>query len=129
MPVLRRPSRATAIYLVLAAVLLATGAFPVREAPGAGLLPEATWSGWRSEEVLHWSAHIRVSAWAHAAEAEIHMGKAESITLKAYGEDAHGTTSTDPTAFTLTPEGKLTGRLQSVGRSDAGARIRSAKPV
>ncbi|WHM40835.1 hypothetical protein [Streptomyces sp. BPTC-684] len=38
------------------------------------------------------------------------MGKAESITLKAYGGDAHGTTGTDPTAFTLTPDGKLTGR-------------------
>ncbi|MFD9482916.1 hypothetical protein [Streptomyces sp. NPDC059991] len=110
MPVLRRPSRVTAICLVLAAVLLATGAFAVRQGPAAGLLPETAWSGWRSEEVLHWSAYIRVNTWAHAAEAEIHMGKAESITLKAYGEDAHGTTSMDPTAFTLTPDGKLTGR-------------------
>ncbi|WP_371648927.1 MULTISPECIES: hypothetical protein [unclassified Streptomyces] len=110
MPVLHRPSRMTAVCLILAAVLLATGAFTVRQGPVTGLLPEGRWSGWRSEEVLHWSAHIRVNTWAHAAEAEIHMGKAESITLKAYGEDAHGTTSMDPTAFTLTPDGKLTGR-------------------
>ncbi|MFD7339998.1 hypothetical protein ACFV98_28950 [Streptomyces violascens] len=110
MPALRRLSRATAIYLILAAVLLAAGVFAVRQGPAAGLLPEAAWGDWRSQEVLHWSAHIRVSTWAHAAEAEIHMGKAESITLKAYGEDAHATTSMDPTAFTLTPDGKLTGR-------------------
>ncbi|MCX4808680.1 hypothetical protein ACFWWM_30845 [Streptomyces sp. NPDC058682] len=110
MPALRRPSRVTAIYLILATVLLAAGDFAVRQGPVAGLLPEATWGGWRSQEVLHWSAHIRVNVWAHAAEAEIHMGKAESITLMAYGEDAHGATSMDPTAFTLTPDGKLTGR-------------------
>ncbi|MFI6689612.1 hypothetical protein [Streptomyces sp. NPDC050485] len=109
MPALRRPSRATAIYLVLATVLLA-GVFAVRQGPAAGLLPEATWGSWRSQEVLHWSAHIRVNTLAHAAEAEIHMGKAESITLKAYGEDAHGSTNMDPTAFTLTPRGKLIGR-------------------
>ncbi|MFE3181884.1 hypothetical protein ACFXKR_13600 [Streptomyces violascens] len=109
MPALRRPSRATTICLILAAVLPAAGVFAVQQGPAAGLLPQATWGGWRSQEVLHWSAHIRVNAWAHAAEAEIHMGKAESITLKAYGGDAHGTTNMDPTAFTLTPDGKLTG--------------------
>ncbi|MFD9358725.1 hypothetical protein [Streptomyces sp. NPDC060031] len=110
MPALLRPSPVTAIYLILAAVLLATGVFAVRQGPAAGLLPEATWGGWRAQEVLHWSAYIRVNTWAHAAEAEIHMGKAESITLKAYGADAHGTTHMDRTAFTLTPDGKLTGR-------------------
>lgn len=114
MPALRRPSRVTAIYLVLAAVLLAAGVFAVRQGPAAGLLPEATWGGWRSQEVLQWSAHIRVNKWAHAAEAEIHMGKAESITLKAYGEDARGTTGMFPTAFTLTPDGNLTGREVTV---------------
>ncbi|MFJ6486360.1 MULTISPECIES: hypothetical protein [unclassified Streptomyces] len=110
MPALRRPSRVTAICLVLATALLAGGVFAVRQGPAAGLLPEATWGGWRSREVLHWSTHVRVNRWAHAAEAEIRMGKAEWITLKAYGEDAHGTTGMYPTAFTLTPDGKLTGR-------------------
>lgn len=110
MPALRRPSRVTTICLVLAAALPAAGVFAVRQGPAAGLLPESTWGARRSQEVLHWSAYIRVNTWAHAAEAEIRMGKAESITLKAYGENAHGTTSMDPTAFTLTPDGKLTGR-------------------
>ncbi|MFE2283953.1 hypothetical protein ACFXDJ_07255 [Streptomyces sp. NPDC059443] len=109
MPALRRPSRVTAIYLTLAAVLLA-GVFAVRQGTAAGLLPEATWGDRQYQDVLHWSAFIRVNNWSHAAEADIQMGKAESITLKAYGEDAHGTTHMDPTTFTLTPDGKLTGR-------------------
>ncbi|MFD8634976.1 MULTISPECIES: hypothetical protein [unclassified Streptomyces] len=110
MAALRRPSRRTAIRLTLAAALTAAGAFAVLRGPATGLLPEATWGVWRSREVPHWSVYIRVNTWAHAAEAEIHMGKSEGITLKAYGEDAHGTTSMHPTAFTLTPDGKLTVR-------------------
>ncbi|MCX4625686.1 MULTISPECIES: hypothetical protein [unclassified Streptomyces] len=108
MSLLRRP-RAAVLGFAVAAALLAFTAFSVYRGAAPGLLPESSWGAWRQEEVANWSAHIRVNRWSHAAEAEIHWGKAEQISLRAYGDADHGTSGMMNTTFTLTPDGRLTG--------------------
>ncbi|MEV6734881.1 MULTISPECIES: hypothetical protein [unclassified Streptomyces] len=105
---LRLP-RAAVLLFAVAASLLAFTAFSVYRGAAPGLLPESSWGAWRQEEVADWSAHIRVNRWAHAAEAEIHWGKAEQISLRAYGDEDRDTSGMERTTFTLTPDGKLTG--------------------
>ncbi|MEU2872820.1 hypothetical protein ABZ769_27030 [Streptomyces olivoreticuli] len=68
-----------------AATLLALGAFCVYRGTQTGDPPDSGWGAWEVERVADWSASVRVNAQVHAAEAEVHMGKAESITIKAYG--------------------------------------------
>lgn len=108
MPLIRR-SRASLLGFAVAAALLAFTAISVYRGAAAGLLPEGSWGAWRQEEVAQWSAHIRVNHWTHAAEAELYMGKAEQISLRAYGETDRGTSVTGVVTFTLTPDGRLTG--------------------
>ncbi|MFE6845382.1 hypothetical protein [Streptomyces sp. NPDC057686] len=109
MSLVRRP-RATVLCLAVAAALLAVTAFGVYRGAASGLLPESSWGAWRHEEIDHWSAHIRVNRWSRAAEAEIHWGKAEQISLRAYGDADHDTSAMNGgVTFTLTPDGKLTG--------------------
>ncbi|MEU9991431.1 hypothetical protein AB0E10_32435 [Streptomyces sp. NPDC048045] len=65
---------------------------------------------WREKRVNDWSVWIRVNSWSDAAEADVHMGRAEGFTMKAYGAPATATTSMDGTRFTLTPGGEVTGQ-------------------
>ncbi|MBT2408510.1 MULTISPECIES: hypothetical protein [unclassified Streptomyces] len=112
MPSSRRRTLAPALIFTLAAALLAVAALAFWQGRAPGLLPEGSWGAWRNQEVSNWSTHVRVNTWVHAAEARVHMGKAEEITLEAYGRTARGTTTMDGTTFTLTPEGKITGTRQ-----------------
>ncbi|MFD9359495.1 hypothetical protein [Streptomyces sp. NPDC060031] len=107
MPLTSRRSRAAALGFLAAALFAFTGlCFYQGRTPG--LLPESSWGGWRNEEVAGWSTHVRVNSWTHAAEARANCGKAEEIVLGAYGKTARDSSATGDTAFTLTPEGKLT---------------------
>lgn len=108
MPFMNR-SRASALGFAVAAALLAVVAVSVYRGAAPGLLPESSWGAWRQEEVAHWSAHVRVNHWTRSAEAELYMGKAEQISLRAYGETARAASATSETVFTLTPDGQLTG--------------------
>ncbi|MYT31257.1 MULTISPECIES: hypothetical protein [unclassified Streptomyces] len=82
---------------------------------GAGLLPEGSWGPWREkQQVEGWSVRVRVNSWSEAAEAYVHMGKAEDFTMKAYGMPASATTLMDPTRFALTPDGEVTGQRLEV---------------
>lgn len=109
MPFLR--TRPTALRLAVTACLLAlVAALYVRTGTTADLLPESSWGAWKREQIADWSVFVRVDKWVDASEADIHMGKAEDITLKAYGHSATGTTVMDNTTFTLTPDGKVTGK-------------------
>ncbi|MER7463015.1 hypothetical protein [Streptomyces sp. NPDC097981] len=107
MPLVRR-SRGSVLLFAVVAALLAFTAFSVYRGAAANLLPQSSWGSWRQEEVVQWSVHIRVNRWTHAAEAELHMGKSEDLSLRAYGATDHGTAITGET-FTLTPDGELTG--------------------
>ncbi|KOY54908.1 hypothetical protein [Streptomyces sp. XY332] len=110
MPPERRPRAAAVTGFAVAAALLVFTAFGIHRGTAPGLLPESSWGAWRQEEIGHWSAHIRVSRWTHAAEAEIHWGKAEQISLRAYGDaDRDTSVMNGGITFTLTPEGRLTG--------------------
>ncbi|WP_405443837.1 hypothetical protein OG373_40025 [Streptomyces avidinii] len=121
MPPLSRRPRASARALRLAGtlavalvVLLGAGAVvAVREGRAAGLLPERSWGPWTATRIEAWSTHVRVNTWGDAAQAEIHFGKAEDLTLHAYGKTARATGMMQPTVFTLTPDGKLTARRLS----------------
>lgn len=106
-PLIRR-SRASVLCFAVVAALLAFTAFSFYRGAAPGLLPERSWGAWRHEEVAHWSAHVRVNNWTHAAEADLHMGKAEDISLRAYGKTARDTSTMGDITFTLTPDGKLT---------------------
>ncbi|MEU5534449.1 hypothetical protein [Streptomyces sp. NPDC020362] len=105
----RRPtvSRPVAVAVV---VLLALAGWYVFSGRGAGLLPQGSWGPWREKRVNNWSVRIRVNSWSDAAEAYVHMGKAEDFTMKAYGTSAVATTVMDQTRFTLTPGGEVTGQ-------------------
>ncbi|MFE9635804.1 hypothetical protein [Streptomyces sp. NPDC006463] len=109
MPFMSRRSRASALGFLAAALFAFTGlCFYQGKTPG--LLPESSWGAWRHDEIAGWSTHVRVNTWSQAAEAQINWGKAEAIELNAYGKTARGTTTTDRTVFTLTPDGKLTAK-------------------
>ncbi|MET9149108.1 MULTISPECIES: hypothetical protein [unclassified Streptomyces] len=105
----RRRSAASA--LVAAVILLGLAGCYVFSGRGAGLLPQASWGPWREKpQVNHWGVWVRVNSWSNAAEASVHMGKAEDFTMKAYGTRAGAVTVMDGTRFTLTPDGRLTGQ-------------------
>ncbi|MCU7826998.1 hypothetical protein [Kitasatospora sp. DSM 101779] len=98
--------RGVVCLAVAAAVVL--GGLWVRGGAAAGFLPEASWEAWRSVDVEHWSVHVRVNAWANAAEADLHYGKAEDLTLRAYGATDTRTADVEPVRFTLRPDGTIT---------------------
>ncbi|MFJ7780685.1 hypothetical protein [Streptomyces yangpuensis] len=88
---------------------LAAGAVvAVREGRAPGLMPERSWGPWTDGSMEGWSTHVRVNTWGHAAEADIHYGKAEHIVLQAYGKTVRETGTAGATVFTLTPDGRLT---------------------
>ncbi|MEV8098358.1 hypothetical protein [Kitasatospora sp. NPDC085879] len=95
------------VRLAVAAAVVLAGLW-VRGGAAAGFLPESSWGNWRSEEVEHWSVHVRVNTWSHAAEADLHYGKAEDTTLKAYGASDSYAADLEPVRFTLSPGGTLT---------------------
>ncbi|MCX5151811.1 hypothetical protein OHB36_34545 [Streptomyces sp. NBC_00320] len=111
----RTPARVPRLALVaVIMVLLSAGAvIAVREGRVSGLLPERSWGPWTDGGIEGWSTHVRVNGWGDAAEADIHLGKAEDLTLRAYGKTASVTSTMDPTVFTLTPDGRLTARRLS----------------
>ncbi|MFK8908393.1 hypothetical protein [Streptomyces sp. YS-3] len=103
--------RLIASALVAAVISLGLASWSVFSGRGAGLLPQSSWESWREEpQVNHWGVQVRVNSWGNAAEAYVHMGKAEDFTMKAYGKQASATTVMDGTRFTLTPDGKITGQ-------------------
>ncbi|KUM92573.1 hypothetical protein AQI88_30835 [Streptomyces cellostaticus] len=95
---------------VAVVVLLGLAGWYVFSGRGAGLLPQDSWGPWREKRVKDWSVLIRVNSWSDAAEAEMHMGKAEDFTMKAYGRPSTATAVMDGTRFTLTPGGEVTGQ-------------------
>ncbi|MEW1910307.1 hypothetical protein AB0442_17925 [Kitasatospora sp. NPDC085895] len=105
---------ATACALVLAGL-------GVRGGAAAGLLPEASWGAWRSQELEHWSVRVRVNDWADAAEADLHYGKAEDLTLRAYGASDTRTAEGEAVRFTLRPDGTVTVARAAVDGGGAGA--------
>ncbi|QHC23340.1 hypothetical protein [Streptomyces sp. GS7] len=102
--------RSTAFWLAAVVLLLGLASWYVFSGRGAGLLPQSSWGPWREKRVDDWSVWVRVNAWSDAAEADVHMGKAEGFTMKAYGTPARATTDMDGTRFTLTPGGEVTGQ-------------------
>ncbi|MFI7359020.1 hypothetical protein ACIBTP_34465 [Streptomyces avidinii] len=121
MPLPSRRTRTSARALRLAGtlavalvVLMSAGAvFAVRDGRAAGYLPERSWGPWTDAQIEGWSTHVRVNTWGDAAQADIHYGKAEDLTLNAYGKTARATTMMRSTVFTLTPDGTLTARRLS----------------
>ncbi|MFI9723108.1 hypothetical protein ACIHFE_26220 [Streptomyces sp. NPDC052396] len=106
---LRRPSLALPLVAVL--VLLGLAGWYVLSGRGAGYLPQSSWGPWQEKRDKEgWSVWVRVNSWSDAAEADVHMGKAEGFTIKAYGKAARATTVMDGTRFTLTPGGRVTAR-------------------
>lgn len=102
--------RSTAFPLVAVVLLLGLAGWYVFSGRGAGLLPQSSWRPWHEKRVDDWSVRVRVNSWSEAAEAYVHMGKAEGFTIKAYGTPASATTVMDSTRFTLTPGGEVTGQ-------------------
>ncbi|WP_030269901.1 hypothetical protein [Streptomyces sp. NRRL B-24484] len=96
-----------AVCLLVVVVLVLAGLW-LRGGAAAGSLPEASWGAWRTVDVEHWSVHVRVNAWAHAAEADLHFGKAEDLELRAYGANDARTAVSESVRFTLHPDGTLT---------------------
>ncbi|MFE2143416.1 hypothetical protein ACFXA3_17035 [Streptomyces sp. NPDC059456] len=106
-----RASRAAGVLAAVCVVVLSAGAVVgVREGRAPGLLPERSWGPWTDGGIEGWSTHVRVNRWGDAAEADIHFGKAEDLTLHAYGKTVSATSMMEPTVFTLTPDGRLTAR-------------------
>ncbi|MGW2747269.1 hypothetical protein [Streptomyces sp. NPDC001450] len=105
---IRRPI--ISLPLVTVVILLGLVAWYVFSGRGAGLLPQDTWGPWREKRVNDWSVWVRVNSWSDAAEADLHMGKAEEFTMQAYGKPATATTTMDGTRFTLTPGGEVAGQ-------------------
>ncbi|MER0447501.1 hypothetical protein ABZ734_10245 [Streptomyces sp. NPDC006660] len=104
----RRPS---AFALAVAVLLLGLASWYVFSGRGAGLLPQSSWGPWREKpQVNQWGVRVRVNSWGNAAEAYVHMGKAEDFTLKAYGTRASATTEMDGTRIALTPDGRIIGQ-------------------
>ncbi|MFJ8563315.1 hypothetical protein [Streptomyces sp. NPDC093514] len=110
MPPPSRRTRTFALLAVLVVLLPAGAVVAVREGRAPGLLPERSWGPWTDGGIEGWSAHVRVNTWGDAAQADIHCGKAEDLTLHAYGKTARTTSTMQPTVFTLTPDGRLTAR-------------------
>lgn len=102
----RRRTVARAAVLLAAVLLALTGVF-FQQGRTPGLYPERSWGPWRAETMGAWSTHVRVNSWTHAAQSRIHYGKAEDISLDAYGRTREAT-SAFGAVFTLTPEGRLT---------------------
>lgn len=109
MPQRNRRARAL-VLLALAVALLAFTGLRFCQGKTPGLYPASSWGDWRSERIGGWSAYVRVNSWTHAAQASLNYGKAEGISLNAYGETVHGVTVMDRTVFTLTPDGRLTAK-------------------
>ncbi|MER6443704.1 hypothetical protein [Streptomyces venezuelae] len=110
----RRTRTARALRIAALVMLLSAGtALAVREGHAVGLMPERSWGPWTDGGIEGWSTHVRVNAWGDAAQADIHFGKAEDLTLRAYGTTARVTSMMEPTVFTLTPDGRLTARRLS----------------
>ncbi|MFG2994548.1 hypothetical protein ACGFZK_35525 [Streptomyces sp. NPDC048257] len=99
--------------LAVAVVVLLSAVVAVREGRASGLMPERSWGPWTDGGIEGWSTHVRVNTWGDAAQADIHFGKAEDLTLRAYGKTARATSMMEPTVFTLTPDGRLTARRLS----------------
>ncbi|MFD7168478.1 hypothetical protein [Streptomyces violascens] len=88
--------RSTVFALVAAAIMLGLASWYVFSGRGTGLLPQSSWGPWREKpQVNHWGVQVRVNSWSNAAEAQVHMGKAEDFTMKAYGTRASATTITN----------------------------------
>ncbi|MFD0526236.1 hypothetical protein ACFQ1I_01570 [Kitasatospora arboriphila] len=105
----------------MAAGALVFAGLAVRGGAAAGLLPEASWGAWRSQELEHWSVRVRVNDWADAAEADLHYGKAEDLTLRAYGASDTRTADGEAVRFTLRPDGTVTVAAVPVPAAGAGA--------
>ncbi|MEV7181965.1 hypothetical protein [Kitasatospora sp. NPDC093679] len=103
-----------------AAGVLVFAGLGVRGGAAAGLLPEASWGAWRSQELEHWSVRVRVNGWADAAEADLHYGKAEDLTLRAYGASDTRTAEGEAVRFTLRPDGTVTVARTAVDGGGAG---------
>lgn len=105
----RRPSTSR-LVTVAVVILLSVAGWYTFSGRGAGWLPQDSWGPWREKRVENWSVRIRVNSWSDAAEAYVHIGKAEDFTMKAYGRPSTATTVMDGTRFTLTPGGEVTGQ-------------------
>ncbi|MFD7105466.1 hypothetical protein [Streptomyces celluloflavus] len=110
MPLPRVLRRSVALPLVTVVILLGLAVWYVFSGYGAGLLPQSSWGPWREKSVDNWAVRVRVNSWSDAAEAYVHMGKAEDFTMEAYGTSADATTVMDGTRFTLAPGGEVTGQ-------------------
>ncbi|WP_371619445.1 hypothetical protein [Streptomyces sp. NBC_00454] len=109
MPLKTPRARALTLWGLAVALLAFTGlCFCQGKTPA--LYPESSWGPWRSETIDGWSAFVRVNSWTHAAQADLHYGKAEDLSLNAYGETVHGDTVMERMVFTLTPDGRLTAK-------------------
>ncbi|MGW7104512.1 hypothetical protein [Streptomyces sp. NPDC054838] len=107
MPLTSHRSRVLAVAF-LVAVLLSYTSMCFYQGKTPSLYPESSWGPWKHEQIASWSTHVRVNTWTHAAQAQMHYGKAEDISLGAYGKTVHESSVIDQNTFTLTPDGRLT---------------------
>ncbi|MFD9378064.1 hypothetical protein ACFWBH_21385 [Streptomyces sp. NPDC059999] len=107
MPLRHHHTTAWRLVLVAVVVLALTGLL-FHQGRTPLLYPERSWGPWKSETMGAWSTHVRINSWVPAAQARVHYGKAEDVHLDAFGGTDHDTSVFFRTAFTLTPDGRLT---------------------